>query len=198
MRSTLALAIVLSLGATAFWTGTDGLRAFTAEQARRLAVQEHPQPVPAIALEDQYGNRFSLSDLHGKRVLVEFIYTRCRSICLALGTAFQQIRTRLVEARTGKNVMLLSISFDPRDQRTALAAHARMYRADPKTWIFARAANPADLPVLLHAFGITVVRTPDGEFDHNAAIHLVDAEGRLARIFDYDRPDQVLTELTRS
>lgn len=82
MRSALALAAILCLGATAFWTGTNGLLAFTAEQARRLAVQEHPQPVPAIALEDQYGYRFSLPDLRGKRVLVEFIYTRCRGICL--------------------------------------------------------------------------------------------------------------------
>lgn len=198
MRPALALAIVLCLGATAFWMGTDGLRAFTAEQARRLAVQEHPQPLPAIALEDQHGNRFALPDLRGKRVLVEFIYTRCRSICLALGTAFQQIRAELAKARAGKDVVLLSISFDPRDQRAALAAHAKMYRADREGWIFARAVNPAELPALLHAFGIVVVPTPDGEFDHNAAIHLVDAEGRLARIFDYDRPDQVLAELIRS
>lgn len=125
-------------------------------------MQEHPQPVPTILFEDQNGNHFSLPDLRGKRVLVEFIYTRCRSICLALGSTFQQIRAGLAEARL-KDIVLLSVSFDPRDQRPALAAHAQMYRADRAAWIFARAPNPAELPALLRAFGIVVVRTPNGE-----------------------------------
>jgi protein SCO1/2 len=49
-----------------------------------------------------------------------------------------------------------------------------------------------DLGLLLRTFGIVVIPAPGGDFQHNAAVHLVDAEGRLARVLDPDAaPDQV-------
>jgi protein SCO1/2 len=38
---------------------------------------------------------------------------------------------------------------------------------------------------LLDAFGIIVIPAPLGEFEHNAALHLVSGAGRLFRIVDY-------------
>ena len=45
---------------------------------------------------------------------------------------------------------------------------------------------------LLDAFGIVVLPAPMGEFQHNAAFHLIDRQGRLARITDFDNPAQAL------
>ena len=43
-----------------------------------------------------------------------------------------------------------------------------------------------ELKRLLAVFGIVVIQDESGGFTHNAAIHLVDRNGRLARIYDQD------------
>ncbi|HKH93577.1 MAG TPA: hypothetical protein VKA54_17370, partial [Gemmatimonadaceae bacterium] len=45
---------------------------------------------------------------------------------------------------------------------------------------------------LLNAFGVIVIPASGGDFQHNAAVLLVDDEGRLARVLDADaRPEDV-------
>jgi protein SCO1/2 len=46
--------------------------------------------------------------------------------------------------------------------------------------------DPGDLGALLQAFGIVVIRDAGGAFQHNAAVHVLDAQGRLARVLDID------------
>lgn len=194
MRSLLAGAVVVLVGGFSLWLGTDGLRAFTAEQARRLAVQQHPRPLPLVTLQDQDGRRFSLADYHGRIILVDFVYTRCRSLCSVLGTSFQQIYRALPSNTAGRDVFLLTISFDPANDTTgALKRYAQYHRADGSTWRIARIDNDEQLRAVLEAFGIVVIPDQFGEFQHNAAIHLVDRAGRLARVFDYDKPESVVS-----
>jgi protein SCO1/2 len=53
-------------------------------------------------------------------------------------------------------------------------------------------AEPADRRRLLDSFGIMVVPAPLGEFEHNAALHIVTADGRLVRILALDQRVQAL------
>jgi protein SCO1/2 len=53
-------------------------------------------------------------------------------------------------------------------------------------------AEPADRQRLLDAFGIMVVPAPLGEFEHNAALHVVAADGRLVRIIDIQSPAEAI------
>ena len=76
MRSLVFLLAVLSAGAASLWTVTGGLRSFTAESARRLAVLEDPRALPDIPLTDMTGRRVRLSDLKGEPLVVDFIFTR--------------------------------------------------------------------------------------------------------------------------
>ena len=62
----------------------------------------------------------------------------------------------------------------------------RGYSADGRSWRFARVRDARDLAPLLRAFGIIVIPDAGGDFQHNAAVHLLDAEGRLARVLDLD------------
>jgi protein SCO1/2 len=64
--------------------------------------------------------------------------------------------------------------------------------ADPALWQFAGVPDVAQRQALLATFGITVIPAPLGEFQHNAAFHVVTADGRLARVVDYDAPQQAL------
>jgi protein SCO1/2 len=188
--------MVLLLGLLVLWRGTDGLQAFTTESARRLAVQRSPRPLPDPLLQDQDGRDFRLSDYRGRRLLVEFIFTRCPTLCLALGDSFAQVAEALATARHGRDVALLSISFDPvHDAPERLAAYGARHGADGETWRVARVEDPAELRVLLARFGVVVLPDSLFGFQHNAAQHLVDRAGRLTRIFDYDDPDAALRAL---
>ena len=140
-------------------------------------------------LEDQDGRAFSLQDYRGRLLAVEFIYTRCTTICRTLGMAFRQIRDHLPQPMLGRDFALLSISFDPeRDDSASLKAYGDAYGADGEHWRIARVRNAADLKPLLDAFGIVVIPDGLGGFEHNAAIHLLDRDGRLAQISDIDEP----------
>jgi protein SCO1/2 len=196
LRSVLAAGVVSLLGAATLWTGTDGLRAFTTEQARRLDVSGRPRALPDPILEDQSGRPVQLSDFRGKPVLVDFIYTSCRSLCGVLSASFKQLAE---QAGPDEDYLLLSLSFDPaRDTPAVLDAYARRYGAQPNRWRFARVVDERALRELLDAFGIVVIPDRFGEFQHNAAIHLVDRNGRLAGIFDYDAVSAVRAALGKN
>ncbi|HJV24034.1 MAG TPA: SCO family protein [Aromatoleum sp.] len=188
-RTALVTTLVTVLGTGVLWGGTDGFTAFTAETARRADILRSPRPLPAAVLEDQDGRVFSLDDYRGRLLAVEFIYTRCTTICSSLGAAFRQIRDRLPPAALGRDVALLSISFDAeRDDPASLKAYGRSHGADGEHWRIVRVRDAAQLNALLTAFGIVVIADRFGGFEHNAAIHLVGRDGRLAEIADLDAP----------
>lgn len=197
MKRSIAAALLFAvLGCGLLWFGTDGLVAFTAEAARRNAILSQPRPVPVAALEDQDGRMFRLQDYRDKLVAVEFIYTRCATVCSTLGAGFRQIRDSLPAAALGRDIALVSISFDPHnDTPEQLKAYGRRFGADGNGWRIARVRSGADLKAVLDTFGITVIPDGLGGFEHNAAIHLLDRSGRLALITDYDQPLAFATHL---
>jgi len=180
--------VICATGGALLWRGTDGFRAFTTEQARRVAVARSPRLLPPVVLEDQDGRVFTLASYRGEPLAVDFVYTRCVSVCTRLSASFQRLdraeRTRA--AARGDRLRLLSISFDPRDTPDRLRAYAARYEADGRDWRFARVHDAHELPALLSAFGITVIPDGRGDFQHNAAVHLLDVQGRLARVLDID------------
>ena len=188
-RNLAAATLVTLLGTGVLWWGTDGLQAFTAETARRARILKSPQALPVAALEDQDGRGFGLQDYRGRMLAVEFIYTRCTTLCRSLGMAFKQIRDQVPQEALGRDFALLSISFDPaHDDPASLKAYGRAYGADGEHWRIARVGNEAELGRLLEAFGIVVIPDGLGGFEHNAAIHLVGRDGRLVQISDINEP----------
>lgn len=198
MRSAFAIVAVLLLGAAALWAGTDGFRAFTAEEARRIAVAEHPRPLPPVMLEDQQGRAFNLRDYRGKVVLLEFVYTRCPDLCAALGTSFERIREHISDSKLQNRVALFSVSFDPgHDGPDELAAYADRFGGPDAGWRFARPRDERELQALLEVCGVVVKPDGIGGYQHNAAIHMIDSNGNLVRILDYDAVDETLAQVRR-
>lgn len=194
-RAALASLAVAALGVGTLGHATEGFRAITAEGARRLDVESRPRVLPDVSLEDQDGIHFRLGDYKGRPILVEFFYTRCPTICTRLTAAFQTLNERLSVGRDRAPV-LIGITFDPsNDTRSALDDYARAYGADGRTWRFARTADANGLKALLDSFGVVVIGDGMGGFDHNAAIHFVDAGGRLARVYDIEDTSVVLADL---
>jgi protein SCO1/2 len=192
MLRTALLACLLALAgyASAAWL-THDFEVWTAEGARRLEVAQQPVPVPAVMVEGPNIAAQSLPAFlaHGGGItLVDFIYTRCQTVCLSLGSSFQQLQAALQADRAagvGSNVHLLSISLDgAHDTPAVLQAYARTLQADPALWAWVRVPNAVQQQTLLQRLGVVVVPDGRGDFEHNAALLVLDAQGRVVRIFD--------------
>src|SRR5579864_9135816 len=93
VRTAVATLVIAAVSSAALWHTTDGLRAFTTEGARRLAVLEQPRPIPDARLIDMRGRELRFTDEIGRTVVVEFIYATCPTICTALGESFAKLRS---------------------------------------------------------------------------------------------------------
>ena len=184
--------------AAAHWL-THDFQVWTAEGSRRLQIALRPVPAPAVIVDGPDVRDQTLAALlagEGKPTIVDFMYTRCVGVCAALGGVFQQLQASIGAQRDAEGTVplrLLSISFDPgHDDATALAAYGAALRADPRIWRFARTADPAHTRALLDRFQVTVISDGLGGYEHNAALLVVDAAGRLARVFDYEEIETAL------
>ena len=185
--------------AAAHWL-THDFQVWTTEGARRLDVALHPVPAPYVAMDSPGVPGRTLAGLlsdEGAVTIVDFMYTRCITICAALGGAFQQMQSAIarVERTPGTAPLrLLSISFDPEhDDTAALATYAARLRADPHIWRFARVADVTSLRGVVERYQVTVIPDGLGGYEHNAALLVVDPTGRLVRVFDYAELDTALS-----
>lgn len=189
-RTALACLLAAMLAFAAANRATHGFQVWTAEGARRLEVALRPVSAPQIAIEGPAVPRRMLSQVLSEEravTIVDFVYTRCTSVCLALGSAFQRLQAGIAEGRpAAAPLRLLSISFDPEhDDTAALAKYAAGLRADPRVWRFARVSHLSDAKALLERYQVTVIPDGLGGYEHNAALLVVDPAGRLLRVFDY-------------
>ena len=88
MFRTALLSVMLALAgyAAAAWL-THGFQIWTAEGARRLEVALQPVPSPAVSIDGPGIAPQALSQYlaDGQSVtLVDFVYTRCQTVCLAM------------------------------------------------------------------------------------------------------------------
>jgi protein SCO1 len=193
------LAFALLIGIAALALETDGFRVVTSAGARQLAVERAPQMLPDAQLVDQDGMRFSLAAYKGRVLLVDFIYTRCPTICGALGENFAQVLQALDRTRTNTPVDLLSISFDRQnDNPAARRLYGARFGAKAPRWRIASPVDDRTLDRLLNSFGVVVIPDGTGGFVHNDAVYVVDTGGRLARILDAEAPAQLAAAALRA
>ena len=188
MKMLAAFLLILGLGIGAAYQVTDRFQALTTEDARRLAIAAHPRRIPDAAVQYPSGRDQLLSAAlasDGRVTIVNFIYTRCNAICSVLGTEFQQLQKTIRADGLTQQVRLLSISFDPLDTPAQLTGYAQRMQAQADIWQFATLHQADQRKAVLDAFGITVIPAPLGEFEHNAAFHIVTPDGRLLRVVDY-------------
>jgi protein SCO1 len=191
------LAIVAAGGIAALAWETDGFRVVTNAGARQLSIERNPLLLPDVRLVDQDGHAFSLRSYEGRPVLVDFIYTRCPTLCGVLGDDFHRVLQ--LTAGAGAPIDLLSISFDPKnDDREALQLYGDRYGAKAPRWRIARPADERGLAELMQSFGVVVIPDGAGGFIHNSAVYLIDTRGRLARILDPDSAPQLFADALRA
>ena len=189
LKTFAATTAVLIAGLVLLWFATGGAQTFTTETLRRQQVASQPQRIEAFDLTLASGQKTTLNTVlapGGKVWLVDFVYTRCQTLCSSLGSIYQQLQAQIETRGLQGKVGLLSISFDPaNDTAPALAAYSARMQMNPNVWQIVTLTDWQDRRRLLDAFGIMVVPAPLGEFEHNAALHVVSSDGTLHQIIDY-------------
>ena len=186
--SFIASTLLICVGTITLAIATDSGQAWTAESARRLAVLKEPIGLPPANLINQQGSLSSLYNAEDKTqplILMEFIYTRCPSVCLAMGAEFRRLQTELISREQQDKVKLLSISFDPQDQVADLNQYLKRFAAEPTIWSAARFASTQQLNSVMENLGVIVIPEPTVGFIHNAAVYIM-KQGEVVAILDHD------------
>ena len=200
LTRTLALiACMAAVAGAALWQATMGFRVVSTEEGRRLAIAEAPLALPGVGLAlpgaGAAATQASLPALlasDGRAAIVTFFYARCNAVCSVQGTELQQMQREILARGLQDKLRLLTISFDPRDSLGDLAHYASRMRADAAVWQFAAVPDARQRQALLDQVGIIVLPAEMGEFQHNAAFHIVTPDGRLAQVVDYEQPEAAL------
>jgi protein SCO1 len=176
-------------------------RAFTFEEVRRIDATEHRLIAPEVQLQTSEGKKQILWNKAERPkqkqptiYLVDFVFTRCQTVCVSLGTAFQKLQRKIKDENQIDHIHLISISFDvARDGPPQLKGYADRFGADPAIWTVAVPASPQGLKQLTGELGIVVIPDLLEGFTHNAAIHVIDDAGRVLGIYDYENYQDAFT-----
>lgn len=175
---------------------TSGFQYWTFEDKRVALAGSGKTRVQPIELHDAYGNKKQLWNAGVEKdvYLVDFIYTRCPSVCRTLGSEYQRMQEVLLAlGQRDSRIRLLSISFDGRDHADDLQRYASRYRASPSIWTVARASSAAPMRRLLGELEVVVIEDGIGGYTHNGAIHLISSQGRLLAIYPYENWEDALS-----
>ena len=137
------------------------------------------ETVPDFRLTNQKRRPVALSDLRGKVVAINFIYTSCAlpNFCLRIANNFGVLRKRF-RAQLERDLVLLTVTFDPvHDTPEVLARYASQWDADPARWHFL--TGPVrDVQRACHLFGVDFF--PDeGLMNHSLHTAIIDRQGKL-------------------
>jgi protein SCO1 len=192
--------LVVLFGLGVLWVVTNGGQGFTTETIRRSQVDQSPQKITNFELLQSNGQNTSLQkllDSNSKVFVVDFVYTRCQTVCRALGTAYQQLQADIIQHGLQEKVGLLSISFDPdQDDVATLLRYEQRMNMNPKIWQLVSLKNPKDIRRLLDSFGIIVIPAPLGEYEHNAAFHFLTNRATLVKILSVEDFPRVIDQAT--
>ena len=189
LRWSVAASIMVAVaGLMILHMATDGWQAWTAESARRLAVANNPMPLPDLSIEDVnehiQSTVVSSSD-NNTLVLMEFIFTRCPTICQLMGAEFAVLQDTIKSSDSYQNVRLVSVSFDVEDDRHAMISYGARYRADHNYWSLGIPRDRKELKAIMKKLGAIVIPVPKLGFIHNTAVYAI-YQGKVVAILDHD------------
>ena len=156
------------------------LDAATSSAPGNKPVLQVGEAVPDFTLIDQRRVSVRLSAFEGRVVAITFIYTRCPlpNFCFRMSNNFGVLHRRFAN-RMGKDLVLLSITFDPEhDQPETLADYARTWAKDDKDWHFLT-GPAAEVKKICREFGVNSWQD-EGLLTHSLHTVILDRQGRIA------------------
>lgn len=196
MPTLFASIIVIAVSLAAFLLQTNNFQVFTSESKRRLDIEVNPQALELTHFQTHFDDAIDWREFEGKFIIVDFIYTRCMTVCSVLGAEFLQIQREAADLIAAEKLQLLSISFDAaNDQPEQLHAYIKRFSDDTYSWQGLRVPDDQQRQSLLEQFGVVVLPDGRGDFIHNASLHLVSPAGSLMKIVDYTEAKSLIAEI---
>jgi protein SCO1/2 len=148
-----------------------------------------------FSLVDEQGVKFTDAALKGHVSIVNFIFTRCDTICPVNTMKMERIQGKMYEV--GDKVKLVSFTVDPDyDTPERLLAYGLKYRYRPDQWHFVTGSHDAVYDVIEKQFMTSMMRLPDKpngvpDISHQGYFLLIDHNAHLRGIYDSDRITQL-------
>ena len=137
-------------------------------------------PAPDFTLTDARGTPWTLSQQHGKTVVLDFGYTHCEDTCPAtIAKIAQALRDAHIDA---KDATIAFVTLDPaRDTPPVLAAYERRFDGAP---IVGLTGTAAQIHAVEHDYHIWSQRIPGMharmgyDIAHSTFFYIIDRDGR--------------------
>jgi protein SCO1/2 len=162
---------------------------------------------PTFSLVDQAARPFSSTDVNGRVVLANFIYTSCTDTCPLLSQNMGQVQEQLkADGSFGTKALLLSFSVDPeRDTPPVLAAYGERFGLDASGWKMLtgpvdQLGRVADEFKLGRAIPLPLdAQHPQVNLAHTNRFVLVDGSGQMRAFYSGDTLDvpEVVRDIRR-
>jgi protein SCO1 len=140
------------------------------------------KPAPSFSLADADAHPVRLEDLHGKVIVLHFIYASCPDICPLHAERIAEIQAMVNRTPMKEQVRFVSITTDPsKDGGEVLRSYGQAHGLDPGNWMFLTTwpSQPEDTTrKLAEAFGHKFMKIEEGHQIHSIVTHVIDRDGR--------------------
>ncbi|MBV9450829.1 MAG: SCO family protein [Streptosporangiaceae bacterium] len=136
-------------------------------------------PAPEIRLTNQFGQSTSLSQLHGKVVLLGFEDSECTTVCPL--TTQSMVWAKQLLGPAGDQVALLGVDANPDATKTSDVLSYSRTHGMLNEWNFLTGSLP-QLKAVWSAYHIAV-QVERGQIDHTPALFVIDQRGREQRLY---------------
>ena len=151
-----------------------------------------------LALTDQTGKKRTLSDYHGKLVVIFFGFTQCPDVCPTTLSDLAEVRKQL--GKKGEGVQVIFVTVDPdRDTQALLAQYVPTF--DPSfVGLYGDAAQTAAAAREFKVFYQKVPGRTETSYsiDHTAGTYVIDREGKPRLFIRHGTPvADIVSDLER-
>jgi protein SCO1/2 len=150
--------------------------------------------MPAFSLQNQHGRTVTQRELHGRVVVVDFIFTACPDVCPLLTEQLQALRKQLPQDAA---LTLVSFSVDPEhDTPERLQRFAVQHGAAQRNWWFLTGPIDEVKQVVTRGFKQAMQAQPTAAGQPANVLHgthfvLVDAAGEIRGFYPSDEDGRI-------
>ena len=135
-------------------------------------------PAPDFRLTDQNGSYVSLSDFHGKVVVLTFMDSKCKDTCPLTAAQFLEAYKQLDQSEA-KQVVFLGVNVNVKANAVAdvLETTQAWHMDEIPSWHFLTGDSDV-LQSVWKGYAIAVMPQPDGSVSHTPGTFLIDPSGQ--------------------
>jgi cytochrome oxidase Cu insertion factor (SCO1/SenC/PrrC family) len=137
------------------------------------------KPAPEVKLVNQFGQPMSLSQFHGRVVMLSFEDSECTTVCPL--TTQSMVLAKELLGKAGSSVQLLGVDANPDAIGVSNVMDYSRVHGMVNQWDFLT-GSLAQLKAVWKSYNIAV-QIESGQIDHTPALYLINPQGRLQKVY---------------